>query len=271
MPTVNPPGENYEDCARASSAARWPRAASTSSTTRRTAAPSTPRPHPRVNVVGTRAARRAHPLVHLNGHFDVVPRRRRVDASIRSAAWCATDASTGAASCDMKAGIAAAVFAAEAIRRAGVDARRQRRDQRHRRRRERRLRRRGVAGASGTDQRRPHRLRHHPGAARTSIASASAIAASTGSRSRRAAGSRTAACRSSASAPSTHMGARARAMRDELGPALAARATADAGRARAARARHAQHQRHRRRPAGATASRRRASRIAAAPSSIAAS
>ena len=66
-----------------------------------------------------------------------------------------------------------------------------------------------------------------------------------------------------------HMGMRARSRSGrELQPRLAARTTAmpviPPGRA----ARDAQHQRHRRRPAGATASRRRASPIAAAPSSI---
>ena len=53
--------------------------------------------HPRVNVVGARRGRAPRPLVHLNGHFDVVPAGRRLDASIRSAAWCATAASTAAA------------------------------------------------------------------------------------------------------------------------------------------------------------------------------
>jgi succinyl-diaminopimelate desuccinylase len=76
--------------------------------------------HPRINVVATRRGRAAHPLVHLNGHFDVVPagagwtvdpfggevRRGRI--------W-------GRGACDMKAGLAAAVFAAEAIRRAGIE------------------------------------------------------------------------------------------------------------------------------------------------------
>jgi succinyl-diaminopimelate desuccinylase len=72
-----------------------------------------------VNVVGTRRGRSAHPLVHLNGHFDVVPAGAgwTVDpfrGDVRGGRiW-------GRGACDMKAGIAAAVFAIEAIRRAGV-------------------------------------------------------------------------------------------------------------------------------------------------------
>src|SRR5829696_7317337 len=72
IPTVNPPGEFYPDCARLIGArlaaggfeieyhAAEGRAEHTAS-------------FPRLNVVGTRAGRSAHPNVHLNGHFDVVP------------------------------------------------------------------------------------------------------------------------------------------------------------------------------------------------------
>jgi succinyl-diaminopimelate desuccinylase len=78
------------------------------------------RTHPRLNVIGTRRGRSMHPLVHLNGHFDVVPAGAgwTVDpfgGEVRDGRiW-------GRGSCDMKAGIAAAVFAAEAIRRTGVE------------------------------------------------------------------------------------------------------------------------------------------------------
>ncbi|MDQ3489364.1 MAG: acetylornithine deacetylase/succinyl-diaminopimelate desuccinylase family protein, partial [Acidobacteriota bacterium] len=76
--------------------------------------------HPRVNVVGLRRGRALRPAVHLNGHFDVVP---------AGAGWTldpfggvVKDGRVyGRGACDMKAGIAAAVYAAEAIRRAGVE------------------------------------------------------------------------------------------------------------------------------------------------------
>jgi succinyl-diaminopimelate desuccinylase len=118
IPTVNPPGERYDDCARfigrtleACEFAVEYHAAE--------GRPEHTRTHPRVNVVGTRRGRREHPVIHLNGHFDVVPAGDgwTVDpfgGLVRDGrVW-------GRGACDMKAGIAAAVFAAEAIRRAGV-------------------------------------------------------------------------------------------------------------------------------------------------------
>ena len=71
IPTVNPPGENYRQCAetigerlRASHmdvqyVEAEGRAEHTSS-------------HPRVNVIGRLAGADARPCLHLNGHFDVV-------------------------------------------------------------------------------------------------------------------------------------------------------------------------------------------------------
>jgi succinyl-diaminopimelate desuccinylase len=119
MPTVNPPGDLYEECAhfigdtlaRCQFAVEYHAAEGLAEHTRT---------HPRINVVGTRRGRAPHPLVHLNGHFDVVPAGAgwTVDpfgGEVRDGRiW-------GRGSCDMKAGIAAAVFAAEAIRRAGVE------------------------------------------------------------------------------------------------------------------------------------------------------
>jgi succinyl-diaminopimelate desuccinylase len=119
IPTVNPPGECYEQGARFIGDALaafgfdveyHPAEGRPEHTAR----------HPRLNVVGTRRGRSMHPLVHLNGHFDVVP---------AGAGWT-TDPFGGEVrdgriwgrgACDMKGGIAAAVFAVEAIRRAGVE------------------------------------------------------------------------------------------------------------------------------------------------------
>jgi succinyl-diaminopimelate desuccinylase len=118
IPTVNPPGDEYEPCARwlgDQLAGRGFDVEYIVATDR----PEHTRAHPRVNVVGARRGDPAGPVVHLNGHFDVVPAGDgwTVDpfgGEVRDGKIF------GRGVCDMKAGIAAAVFAAEAIRRAGV-------------------------------------------------------------------------------------------------------------------------------------------------------
>lgn len=118
VPTVNPPGELYDDCARLIGA----KLSDCGFEVEYHAAEGRPehtKAHPRINVVGTRPGRQPRPVVHLNGHFDVVP---------AGAGWTVDPFGGdvragkiyGRGSCDMKAGIAAAVFAAEAIRRAGI-------------------------------------------------------------------------------------------------------------------------------------------------------
>jgi len=119
MPTINPPGELYEECARfiGDTLARCRFEVEYHAAE---GLPEHTRAHPRINVVGSRRGRSPHPLVHLNGHFDVVPAGAgwTVDpfgGDVRGGRiW-------GRGSSDMKAGIAAAVFATEAIRRAGVE------------------------------------------------------------------------------------------------------------------------------------------------------
>ena len=119
IPTVNPPGEAYEDCARLIGA----RLGACGFEVEYFAADGRPehtRAHPRMNVVGLRRGRALRPAVHLNGHFDVVP---------AGAGWTLDPFGGivrdgriyGRGACDMKAGIAAAVYAAEAIRRAGIE------------------------------------------------------------------------------------------------------------------------------------------------------
>ncbi|MBA3295737.1 MAG: M20/M25/M40 family metallo-hydrolase, partial [Acidobacteria bacterium] len=119
IPTVNPPGDAYEECAHMIG----DRLAACGFEVEYHAAEGLPEhtpAHPRINVVGLRRGRSLRPAVHLNGHFDVVP---------AGAGWT-VDPFGGAVrdgriygrgACDMKAGIAAAVYAAEAIRRTGVD------------------------------------------------------------------------------------------------------------------------------------------------------
>src|SRR5579862_9566504 len=117
IPTVNPPGDQYSPCAhflgdRLSAFGFDVDYIVADHRPEHTAA------HPRVNVVGRRGAN-AGPVVHLNGHIDVVPAGD--GWTVDPFAGVVRDGKIfGRGTCDMKAGIAAAVFAAEAIRRAGV-------------------------------------------------------------------------------------------------------------------------------------------------------
>ena len=76
IPTVNPPGEAYEDCARLIG----DRLGQYGFEVEYLAAEGSPQhtaAYPRINVVGLRRGRSLRPLVHLNGHFDVVPAQSR--------------------------------------------------------------------------------------------------------------------------------------------------------------------------------------------------
>ena len=160
VPTVNPPGDAYEDCAHVIG----DRLRMIGFDVEYLAAEGRPEHtarHPRVNVVGAWRGQADHPLVHLNGHFDVVPAGD--GWTLDPFGGIVRDGRVyGRGSCDMKAGIAAAVYAAAAIRRAGVTLPRHRRGERHRRRGERRLRRRRLARRARPAVGRPDRLRDHP-------------------------------------------------------------------------------------------------------------
>ncbi len=116
IPTVNPPGERYEECARLISdrlasfgyAVQYVRPRDANDT------------FPRLNVLGRLEGRAARPTLHFNGHFDVVPPGDR-------SAWThdpfggeiAGGRLWGRGTGDQKAGIAASIYAVEAVRRAG--------------------------------------------------------------------------------------------------------------------------------------------------------
>jgi len=118
IPTVNPPGECYEDCARLIGRMLDRCDFGVEYHAAEGRPEHTPQ-HPRLNVIGSRRGRRARPAVHLNGHFDVVPAGS--GWTIDPFGGIVRDGRIyGRGACDMKAGIAAAVFAAEAIRRAGI-------------------------------------------------------------------------------------------------------------------------------------------------------
>jgi succinyl-diaminopimelate desuccinylase len=118
IPTVNPPGECYDLCAR-TVGNRLDACGFDVEYLPADGRPEHTRAHPRVNVLGRRSGLSPHPTLHLNGHLDVVP---------AGAGWTEDPFGGvvrdgriyGRGACDMKAGLAAAVYAAEAIRRAGV-------------------------------------------------------------------------------------------------------------------------------------------------------
>jgi len=118
LPTVNPPGEAYEPCARfiGNHLARngfeieYVAAEGRPEHTSR---------YPRLNVVGTRRGTTRGPVVHFNGHIDVVPAGD--GWTVEPFGGLVRDGRIyGRGTCDMKAGLAAAIFAAEALRRADV-------------------------------------------------------------------------------------------------------------------------------------------------------
>ena len=118
IPTVNPPGEDYEACANVIGDQLRAHGLDVQLLPAIGRVEHTPQ-HPRINVVGRHAGVHHGPAIHLNGHFDVVPAgngwtRDPFGGEILDGRLY------GRGSCDMKAGIAAAVFAVEAIHRAGV-------------------------------------------------------------------------------------------------------------------------------------------------------
>lgn len=118
IPTINPPGEAYEECARFIGDRLQQCTLDVEYHAADGLPEHTPR-HPRINVVGARRGRSARPALHLNGHFDVVP--PGAGWTVDPFAGLVRDGRIyGRGACDMKAGLAAAVYAVEAIRRAGI-------------------------------------------------------------------------------------------------------------------------------------------------------
>ena len=120
-PTVNPPGENYIAGAELIGKKLTEFGYETHYIAAEGMAEHTPQ-HPRMNVLGRMPGSVARPSLHFNGHFDVVPVGQgwTVDpfgAEIRDGRMYGRGVS------DQKAGIAASIFAVEAIRRAGLQLR----------------------------------------------------------------------------------------------------------------------------------------------------
>ena len=117
IPTVNPPGECYADCADLIRNQLCKLGHQVEMLPAEGLAEHT-REYPRINVVGTQGS--GGPVLHFNGHYDVVPAGSgwTVDpfaADVRDGRIF------GRGTCDQKAGIAASMFAVEAVRRAGIE------------------------------------------------------------------------------------------------------------------------------------------------------
>ncbi len=118
LPTVNPPGALYRECAE-TIGRRFEQHGLDVEYLDGEGRPEHTQAYPRINVIGRRSGASARPLVHLNGHLDVVPAGRGwtvepFSGEVRDGRLY------GRGSSDMKAGLAAAVYAVEAIRRAGL-------------------------------------------------------------------------------------------------------------------------------------------------------
>lgn len=117
IPTINPPGENYIAGAEFIGAKLKQLGYNTHYIAAEGLAEHTAA-HPRVNVLGRMEGSKPKPTLHFNGHFDVVP---------VGAGWTVDPFGAflrdgklyGRGTSDQKAGIAASIFAIEAIRRAG--------------------------------------------------------------------------------------------------------------------------------------------------------
>lgn len=118
IPTINPPGENYSGCAQlvGDKLRDFGYEVRFIETTGR---PECTAEFPRVNVIGRLHGERTNPTLHFNGHVDVVP---------PGAGWTLDPFAAevrngriyGRGVTDQKAGIAASLFAVEAIRRTGL-------------------------------------------------------------------------------------------------------------------------------------------------------
>ena len=119
IPTVNPPGEAYTDCAEALGRRLAARGFEVSYHRAEGVVADSPR-YPRTNVVARIEGKRPGPCVHFNGHIDVVP--AGLGWSFDPFGGDLRDGRIyGRGTCDMKGGLAAAVIAVEALLEAEPD------------------------------------------------------------------------------------------------------------------------------------------------------
>ncbi|MFC5357531.1 acetylornithine deacetylase/succinyl-diaminopimelate desuccinylase family protein [Azospirillum himalayense] len=118
IPTVNPPGDVYTDCAEFLGRRLAGRGFAVEYV-RADGAPGDSDRYPRTNVVARIEGREPGPCVHFNGHIDVVPAGQ--GWTVDPFEGVVKDGRVyGRGACDMKGGIAASVIAVEAILEAGI-------------------------------------------------------------------------------------------------------------------------------------------------------
>jgi succinyl-diaminopimelate desuccinylase len=118
IPTVNPPGEHYPACAELIGARLAEFDYEVAYVEARGMAEHGDR-FPRVNVIGELRNSQGRPRLHFNGHFDVVPPGE--GWTVDPFCGVVRDGNIfGRGATDQKAGIAASIFAVEALRRTGV-------------------------------------------------------------------------------------------------------------------------------------------------------
>ncbi|CAO3453967.1 Uncharacterized deacylase mlr1185 [Azospirillum argentinense] len=118
IPTVNPPGDVYTDCAEFLG---WRLAGRGFAVeyVRADGAPGDSDRYPRTNVIARIEGREPGPCVHFNGHIDVVPAGQ--GWTVDPFEGVVKDGRVyGRGACDMKGGIAASIIAVEAILEEGI-------------------------------------------------------------------------------------------------------------------------------------------------------
>ena len=118
IPTVNPPGDVYTDCAEFLGRRLAARGFQVEYV-RAEGAPGDSDRYPRTNVVARIEGREPGPCVHFNGHIDVVPAGQ--GWTVDPFEGVVKDGRVyGRGACDMKGGIAASIIAVEAILAEGI-------------------------------------------------------------------------------------------------------------------------------------------------------